>query len=152
VSASNAAQALSPLAGNFAGIIFAIGIVGSGLLAIPVLVASTGYVVAETFGWRESLSGKFNRENGFYTVMTATLLIGMTIVLTGVNPIKALLYSQVLNGILVPFLVSLIMIMCNDRKIMGDLVNGWFDNLFGAITVVILILGSTGLFWQLILH
>jgi NRAMP (natural resistance-associated macrophage protein)-like metal ion transporter len=152
VSASDAARALEPLAGHFAGLLFAVGIVGSGLLAIPVLVASTGYVVAETFGWRESLTGNYHREKGFYFVMTATLLIGMTIVLTGVNPIKALLYSQVLNGILVPFLVSLIMIMCNDKKIMGNLVNGWFDNLFGAITILILILGSTGLFWQLITH
>ena len=150
-TAGDAARALEPLVGSFSTYLFAIGIIGSGLMAIPILAASTAYVVAESFGWRDSLSDKVNQAKGFYTVLTASLLVGVGIAISGINPIQALLYSQVLNGILGPLLVVLILFICNDKKIMGNYVNRWFDNLFGWLSVVVMTLGSAGLFWQLII-
>lgn len=152
VTAADAARALEPLAGSFATYLFSFGIICSGLLAVPVLAASTAYVVAETFGWRESLSDRINKAKGFYTVLTASILVGVGIAMSGVSPMQALLYSQVLNGILAPILIILILFMCNDKKIMGTYVNRWFDNVFGWIAVVIMLLGSAGLFWQLVSH
>lgn len=150
LTAGQAARALEPLAGPLAKYLFAIGIIGAGLLAVPVLAASTAYVVAETFGWRESLSDKLNRARGFYTVLTASILVGVGIAVSGINPLRALLYSQVLNGVLGPFLIVLILLMCNNPKIMGTYVNRWFDNLFGTIAVIVMSLGSAGLLWQLL--
>ena len=150
VTAADAARALEPLAGRFATYLFSFGIICSGLLAVPVLAASTAYVVAETFGWRESLSDRVNKAKGFYTVMTSSILVGVGIAMSGVSPMQALLYSQVLSGILAPIFIILILFMCNDKKIMGPYVNRWFDNVFGWIAVIIMLLGSAGLFWQLV--
>ncbi len=147
-TASDAARALEPLAGSWASGLFAAGIVGSGLLAVPVLAASTAYAVAETFGWRDSLSDRPNKAKGFYTVLTAAMIVGVAIALSGIAPMKALLYSQVLSGMLGPILIMLILMMCNDKKIMGSYVNRWFDNFFGWVTVVVLVLGSLGLLWR----
>lgn len=148
-TSTDAARALEPLAGSWATIIFSIGIIGAGLLAVPVLAASTAYAVAETFGWRESLSDKPDKAKGFYVVLTAALVAGVGIALSGVAPMKALLYSQVLNGMLGPILVALILLMCNNKEIMGKLVNRWFDNLFGWLAVLVLSAGSVGIFWRL---
>lgn len=76
------------------------------------------------------------------------MVVGVGIAVSGVASMKALLYSQVLSGMLGPLLVTLILFMCNDKKIMGTMVNRWFDNLFGWITVIVLSLGSAGIFWQ----
>ncbi|MEK9143441.1 MAG: divalent metal cation transporter [Patescibacteria group bacterium] len=148
-TAGDAARALEPLAGSWASGLFAIGIVGSGLLAVPVLATSTAYAVSEAFGWRDSLSDRPNKAKGFYTVLTAAMIVGVAIAASGVAPMKALLYSQVLSGMLGPILIILILFMCNDKKIMGHYVNRWFDNFFGWLTVIVLIAGSIGIFWQL---
>lgn len=148
ISAADAARALEPLAGSGATLLFSIGIIGAGLLAVPVLAVSTAYAVAEVFGWRESLSDRPNKAKGFYLVITAAMVVGVGIAVSGVASMKALLYSQVLSGMLGPLLVTLILFMCNDKKIMGTMVNRWFDNLFGWITVIVLSLGSAGIFWQ----
>lgn len=148
MSSADAARALEPLAGKSATVLFSLGIIGAGLLAIPVLAISTAYAVAEIFGWRESLSDRTNKAKGFYTVISASIIVGVGIALSGLSPMKALLYSQVLGGMVGPLLVTLILFLCNDRRIMGTLVNRWFDNLFGWITVVVLMLGSAGIFWQ----
>ncbi len=150
VSAGDAARALEPLAGSFSKVLFALGIIGSGFLAIPIIAASTAYVVAETFGWRDSLSDKLNKAKGFYTVLTASILMGMGIAISGISPLRALLYSQVLGGMLGPILLVLILFMCNDKKIMGTYVNGWFDNFFGWLAVCVMGIGTTGYFWQTI--
>ncbi|MEK7141622.1 MAG: divalent metal cation transporter [Patescibacteria group bacterium] len=149
ITAADAARALEPLAGSGATLLFSVGIIGAGLLAVPVLAVSTAYAVAEVFGWRESLSDRPNKAKGFYFVITAAIVVGVGIAVSGVAPMKALLYSQVLGGMLGPLLVTLILFMCNDKKIMGTMVNRWFDNLFGWITVIVLSLGSAGIFWQL---
>lgn len=148
ITAADAALSLEPLAGSGATLLFSIGIIGAGLLAVPVLAVSTAYAVAEVFGWRESLSDRPNKAKGFYLVITAAMVVGVGIAVSGVAPMKVLLYSQVLGGMLGPLLVTLILFMCNDKKIMGTMVNRWFDNLFGWITVIVLTLGSAGIFWQ----
>lgn len=149
ISAADAARALEPLAGSVATVLFSIGIIGAGLLAVPVLAVSTAYAVAEVFGWRESLSDTPNKAKGFYLVITAAMVVGIGIAVSGVAPMKALLYSQVLSGMLGPILVGLILFMCNDKRIMGSMVNHWFDNFFGWITVAVLTVGSAGIFWRL---
>ncbi len=139
LTAADAAKALQPVAGKFAVDIFAIGIIGAGLLAIPVLAASTATVVAETAKWKhESLNDKVARAKGFYTIITLSLLAGVTILVIGIDPLKAMYYSQVLAGILAVPLMVLIYLLTNDRKIMGEYMNGWFDNLFGILAIVIM--------------
>ncbi len=151
VNAGDAAEALEPLAGPFAKYLFAVGIIGAGLLAIPIIASSTAYVVAETFGWRESLSDKVNKAKGFYTVLTASLCVGVGIAISGIDPIQALFYSQIFVGLLTPFLILIILFICNDKKIMGAYVNRLFDNIFGFVAVIVMTLVSAGLFWQIFL-
>ncbi|MBI2036529.1 divalent metal cation transporter [Candidatus Microgenomates bacterium] len=143
-----AAQALEPLAGQFAKFVFAIGLLGAGFLAVPVLVTTTAYAVAETFGWRDSLSDKISKARGFYTVIGFSIIIGVLITAVGIDPIKALFYSQVLAGILTPFLLFLILILCNRKKVMGKFTNGWFDNFFGFLAFFAMLAATIGLFWQ----
>lgn len=138
-SAADAAKALTPIAGSAAMWLFAIGILGAGFLAIPVLSASTAYVVAETAGWKhDSLSSKIHTAKGFYAVITLSLFAGIAVVISGISPIKALYYSQILNGLLAPFLLVLIIILANRKKVMGELRNGWFDNFFGTLAILIM--------------
>lgn len=149
VTAGDAARALEPFAGVFSEYLFAIGILGAGLLAVPVLAASTAYAVAESFGWRDSLSDKPLHAKEFYGVVTLALLIGIFIALSGIPPMQALFYSQILNGILGPVLIVMILLICRNKNIMGTHVNRWFDNLFGWMAVLIMIGGTVGLFWLL---
>jgi len=151
-TAGQAALALEPFAGPFAKYLFGIGIIGAGLLAIPILAASASAAIAEVFGWRESLSDKLDKARGFYTIITASLLVGIAIALLRIDPIKALFYSQVVAGLLGPILIIMILFMCNDRKLMGTSVNRWFDNLFGWAAVVIMVLSNIGLFWQMFMR
>jgi Mn2+/Fe2+ NRAMP family transporter len=139
-TASDAARALEPVAGRFAGLVFAIGIIGAGLLALPVLSASTAYVVSETARWkRDSLNSKIKSAKGFYAVITLSLLAGVAFLVVGINPIKALYYSQVLAGLLAPFLLLLLLILSNRKKVMGDYRNGWFDNIFGTLALIVMV-------------
>lgn len=148
--APTAARALEPLAGTSAKTLFAVGLLSAGFLAIPVLCVTTGSVVAETFRWRDRLSGKPEKERGFYGVISTSIIIGMLIPLLRLNPMKALFYSQVFNSILTPVLLFLLLKMCNDRKFMGNFVNGWFDNLFGGAALFSMVLATVGLLWQLL--
>ncbi len=149
-SAAEAARVLEPFAGSYAKILFALGIIGSGILAIPVLAASTAYAVAETFHWHESLSDKPSKAKGFYAVVSLSIVAGLLIILSGVDPIQSLFYSQVLNGILAPVLIILILLLASDRKIMGKFVNRGFDTIFGWLTVFVMIFGTCGLVWQIL--
>ena len=146
-TAADAARALAPVAGNGASILFALGIIGAGLLALPVLSASTAYVVAETAGWRhDSLNNKIHMAKGFYAVITLSLFAGIALYIVGIEPIKALYYSQVLAGGLAPFLLILIMIVANNREIMQDFRNGWFDNFFGSLAIVVMLTATVLMF------
>ncbi len=137
-SASDAALALKPLAGNLASVIFAIGLVGAGLLAIPVLAASTSYATAETFGWKTGLNKTVKKAKGFYAVMTIVFVISSILAFSGIDPIKALFYSQVLTGILAPVLLALIIKLASDNRVMGKYKNNFLTSLGGWMTVGIM--------------
>ncbi len=133
-NATQAAEALKPIAGNFAYLVFTAGIVGTGLLAVPVLAGSAAYAVAETFRMREGLYLKLREAPGFYGVIAFSTLIGFVINLIGINPIRALYYSAVLNGIVAPPLLLIIMLIGGNHKIMKDKVNGRISGTLGWIT------------------
>lgn len=133
-----AAQALKPLAGDMAYILFAIGVIGTGLLAIPVLAGAVSYMLAETFEWEEGLNKKFHEAKGFYITMIVSLMLGLLMHFLGISPIKALLYTAVLYGITAPVLIALILHICNNKKIMGNFTNNVFQNILGLLSLVLM--------------
>ena len=137
-SAADAASALAPLVGAAAKYLFAIGIVGAGLLAIPVLTGSSGYALSEAFGWRQGLDEKVTRAKGFYGVIVVSTLAGMLFNYLGLDPIKALVYSAVINGVTSPPLLLLIVLLSNKRKVMGPHTNGPWSNLFGWLAFALM--------------
>lgn len=133
-----AAAALKPLAGNMAYALFAIGVLGTGFLAIPVLAGSLSYMIAETFGWQKSLNKKFNEAPGFYITIIVALIIGFGINFLGISPIQTLIYAAVLYGVTAPVLIALILHICNRKDIMGEYVNGTWLNIAGVLTFLIM--------------
>lgn len=123
-SAEQAAQALEPLAGSFATTLFAVGIIGLGLLAVPVLAGSTAYAVAEAFHWNEGLSRRVKEAPGFYGVIVASMAIGLALVGFGVNPIHALYLSAIFNGVTAPPLIVLIVLLARSRGVLGEFRSG----------------------------
>lgn len=144
------AEALRPLAGDFAYLFFAVGVLGAGLLAIPILAASSAYALAETFGWREGLDQKVHKAKGFYTVLSITFLLSLLIIFSPLNPIKALFYSQILAGVLAPFLLVLILLISSSEKIMGQYKNSFLTNLVMGLTILVMFSATAALFWSLI--
>ena len=141
-SVEDAARALKPLAGDFAYFLFALGVLGTGFLAIPVLAGSLSYMLAETFNWEEGLDKKFHEAKGFYITILISLFIGLMINAFGWNPIIALIYAAVLYGITAPVLILLILHICNNKVIMGNYVNGFWINVFGVITFLVMSFAS----------
>jgi Mn2+/Fe2+ NRAMP family transporter len=133
-SATDAAQALRPLAGRAAEALLAIGLIGSGFLAVPILTGSSAYAVAEGFGWKHGFDKHPNRAKEFYGLITISTLLGMLINFAGINPLRALFWTAVINGFLAPPLLILILKISNDRKIMGERVNGRMLNIAGWTT------------------
>jgi NRAMP (natural resistance-associated macrophage protein)-like metal ion transporter len=117
---ADAAEALRPFAGDLAGAIFAVGMIGAGLLAIPVLSGASAYAISETFGWRQGLDEHWRRAKPFYGVVAVATLVGLVIPFTGVKPIDALFFTGVLNGIAAPPLLVVIMLAARNRKVMHD--------------------------------
>jgi NRAMP (natural resistance-associated macrophage protein)-like metal ion transporter len=130
-SATDAAQALRPLAGDAAGILLAVGLIGAGFLAIPILTASGAYAVSEAFGWRYGLDERPERAKQFYAVIAVSTLVGMLMNFLKINPISALFWTAVINGFLAPPLLVIIMLVANNRQVMGDRVNGRWANFLG---------------------
>jgi Mn2+/Fe2+ NRAMP family transporter len=135
-TAEQAAVALQPLAGRFAETLFALGIIGTGLLAVPVLAGSAAYGVAEAFGWREGLGQAVGNARGFYGVIALATFIGMLLNFFGVNPITALVYTAIINGIVAVPLLVLILLVANNRDIMGTYTNGRLANTIGIFAAV----------------
>jgi NRAMP (natural resistance-associated macrophage protein)-like metal ion transporter len=133
-----AAQALQPLAGNMAYALFAVGVLGTGFLAIPVLAGALSYMMAEVFDLQEGLDKKFHEAKGFYLTIIVSLLLGLSINFIGISPIKALIYTAVLYGVTAPVLIALILHICNNKKIMGEYTNGVWSNLFGGLTFLLM--------------
>jgi Mn2+/Fe2+ NRAMP family transporter len=156
-TAEQAAEALEPLvrsfpyAGQVSQMIFALGIIGTGLLAIPVLAGSSAYALSDAFGWKEGLSKKFRQAKAFYLVIATSTAVGLFINFIGIDPIEALIYTAVINGIVaVPILYAILKI-CNDKTILENSTNGRVSNIIGwstflvmAASVVILLLTWSG--------
>ncbi len=137
-TASDAAQALKPLAGSWASLLFAIGIIGTGLLAIPVLAGSTAYAISESFGWKEGLYRKWKTAHAFYGVVAISIILGIILNFIGIDPIKALIYSAIANGIIAPIILIFIVKISSNHKIMGDFKNGPVTKTLGWITVILM--------------
>jgi Mn2+/Fe2+ NRAMP family transporter len=149
-SATQAAQALRPIAGNFATILFAAGILGTGLLAVPVLAGSSAYAIAEALHMRRGLWRTFRQARGFYSVIIVSTAVGAAINLLGINPIAALYYSAILNGIAAPPLLVIIMLVGNNRKIMKDKTNNRLSNVLGWFTTAAMTVAAVVLLWALV--
>ncbi len=151
-TAADAARALEPLvntfpnAGLWAKAIFAFGIVGLGLLSVPVLSASASYAVSEAFEWKEGLNLKFRKAHGFYGVITAATMIGLMINYIGIDPIKALVFTAVINGVVSVPLLFLINKIASDKKIMGKHRSGWLSRALLWLAFIVVFLSSIAMF------
>ena len=145
-SATEAAQALRPLAGNLATVLFAVGLIGAGLLAIPVLTGSAAYAVAETFGWRSGLDEKPRHAKKFYGVIALSTLVGVAIDFLGINPITALFWTAVINGVVAPPLLVVVMLVANNKQAMGERTNGVFTNIVGWLAAAVMFTAAIGMF------
>lgn len=149
-TAGDAAEALRPFAGNFAFVLFALGIIGTGMLAIPVLAGSAAYAVSESFGWKFGLYRKLKEAYAFYGVIALATIVGIALNFVGLDPIKALIYSAVGNGLVAPVILFLIVSMSSRSDIMGDKKNGAVARIIGWITVVLMIVAALGTIWALV--
>ena len=143
-TAADAAAALRPFAGNLAYFLFAIGIVGVGLLAIPILAGSASYAISESFGWKAGLYKKLKNATAFYGVIIIAMLLGIGLNFIGIDPIKALIYSAVLNGIISPIVLFVIVKISASGEIMGQYKNKKIGNILGWFTVGLLFFVSIG--------
>jgi NRAMP (natural resistance-associated macrophage protein)-like metal ion transporter len=148
-TAEDAARALLPL-GASAYWLFTLGILGVGLLAVPTLAGSAAYAVAEAANWRFGLYRRFTRAKGFYGTIALVIIAGYLLnFVHAISPVKALLYSAVLNGLVAPPLIVVLLLICNNRKIVGKHANGWLSNTLGWLTVIIMSLAGGLLIWLL---
>jgi NRAMP (natural resistance-associated macrophage protein)-like metal ion transporter len=148
-TAADAASALEPLLGPFAKYLFAIGLIGAGLIAIPVLLASTSYAVTGTVGWPAGLSKKPWQNEGFYLILTAALAASLVLTLLHFNPIQLIFWANVLSGVLAPILVTYIFVIGNNRRIMRNQPLGLITNIGLVVTVLISVAAAAILFYGL---
>jgi len=144
-----AAQALKPLAGNAAYLLFAVGIIGTGLLAIPVLSGSLSYIVTESFGWKGGLDKKWHQAKIFYIIITISLILGLSLNYIGISPIKALIYSAILYGLTAPVLIAIILHISNNKKIMGLNTNSRMSNILGFAALILMTVAGITLIYML---
>lgn len=149
-TADQAASALKPFAGDFAFLLFALGIVGTGFLAVPVLAGSAAYSIAETFHWKEGLGRKLKKAYGFYGVIAFATIIGLLVNFTPIKPFQMLYYTAILNGIVAPPLLVLIMLIGNNKKIMGEHTNSKFSNIMGWIVTAVMGISAIALLYSFI--
>ena len=138
-SPQEAALALRPLAGNLSFALFSIGILGAGLVALPVAAATSAYVLSDVFNWRSNLDRKFSKAEGFYFVIILSILASGVMALFGVNPMLMLLYSQVIAAFLVPVLIILTLVISNSKEIMGEHKNRFWSNLGGWFSLIVML-------------
>lgn len=146
-SAADAALALKPIAGEFASLLFLLGILGVGLLSIPVLAGATAYAVAETFGWRESLELKPRQAKAFYAVIVVSMLVALLLNLIGIQPIQFLILAAVLNGLSAPILMAIIWWLARDKNLLGKWVSGRLSQ--WVLGIATLAMASLPIFWLL---
>jgi NRAMP (natural resistance-associated macrophage protein)-like metal ion transporter len=146
---SQAAKALLPLAGNLTFLLFTIGIMGSGLLAVPVLAGSSAYVVSENFGWKEGLYLNLKNAYGFYVVIAMATIVGLFVNFLGIKPFQMLVYAAALNAVLAPPLLILIILISNNKKIIGKFKNSKLANALGIFITLLMFIASVGFFLSL---
>jgi NRAMP (natural resistance-associated macrophage protein)-like metal ion transporter len=133
-----AAMALKPLAGDMAYLLFAIGIIGTGLIAIPVLSGSLSYIFTETFGWEKGLNKKFHEAKGFYFIIGLSLFLGLSLNYVGISPIDALIYTAILYGLTAPILIAIILHIANNKEVMGEHTNSLIVNILGVLAFIVM--------------
>ena len=133
-----AAMALKPLAGDMAYLLFAIGIIGTGLIAIPVLSGSLSYIFTETFGWEKGLNKKFHEAKGFYFIIGLSLFLGLSLNYVGISPIDALIYTAILYGLTAPILIAIILHIANNKEVMGEHTNSLMVNILGVLALLVM--------------
>jgi NRAMP (natural resistance-associated macrophage protein)-like metal ion transporter len=142
-----AAMALKPLAGDLAYLLFAVGIIGTGLIAIPVLSGSLSYIFTETFGWEQGLNKKFHEAKGFYSIIAFSLLVGLSLNYVGITPIDALIYTAILYGMTAPVLIAIILHISNNKEIMGENTNSVLSNVLGIGAFIIMTIAALALLY-----
>lgn len=142
-----AAKALEPVAGKASYILFAVGVLGTGFLAIPVLSGSLSYIVSETFGWKASLDKKYWQAKKFYTVVALSLGSALLINYVGITAIQALFYTAILYGLTSPILIAIILHIGNRKKIMKEYTNSRLSNVLGGLTFILMLAAAIALIW-----
>jgi NRAMP (natural resistance-associated macrophage protein)-like metal ion transporter len=145
-TATDAAEALKPLSSGLASILFALGLIGSGFLAVPVLTGSSAYAIGESLGWKCGLNEKLRNAPRFYGLIIAGTFVGMLINFLKIQPVTALFWTAVINGVLAPPLLVMIMLVSNNKKVMGKRVNGKLTNFIGWITAAVMSAAALGMF------
>lgn len=143
-TASDAAEALRPLAGNGAYLLFALGIIGTGMLSVPVLAGSTAYAISESFGFKEGLYRKLDKAKAFYGIIIVSVIIGIILNFVGIDPIKALIYSAIANGVIAPVILVCIVHMSGSHKIMGKYKNSKLKNIVGWTITAFMAIAAIG--------
>ena len=146
---SQAAEALRPLAGNLTFVLFSVGILGSGFLAVPILAGSAAYAFAESFAWKEGLSRKLQSAYGFYGVIAVATVVGLFVNFLGIKPFQMLVYAAALNAILAPPLLVLIILISNNKKIMGKYENSWLTNSMAILITALMSVAAIAFFFSL---
>ncbi len=137
-TAAEAAEALRPLAGEGATVLMALGLIGTGLLAVPILTGSAAYAVCETFNWPCGLDTRPRQAKGFYIVLGLSALGGLLVDFIGISPMDALFWTAVINGFVSPPLLVVIMLISNRKAVMGERVNQWWENVLGWATTILM--------------
>jgi Mn2+/Fe2+ NRAMP family transporter len=146
-TATDAAKALKPLAGEAASIIFALGIIGTGLLAVPAFAGSSAYAVGGAFGWRVGLNCKAWEAKGFYCVIVAVTLLGLIIPIAHISPMKALLWAAIINGVAAAPIMAVVMLLSHNRKVVGEKFSlPWYLVILGWIATAVMALAAVGMF------
>jgi NRAMP (natural resistance-associated macrophage protein)-like metal ion transporter len=145
-TSKQAAEALKPFAGSIAYTLYTVGLIGVGLLAIPTLTGSAAYAFAETFKWRQGLDERFKGARYFYGVIILSTVVGIAMDFLGINPVKALFWTAVINGVLAPFLLIGILFVACDRKLMNGQPSSWVSRVAVAITMLAMFVAAIAMF------
>jgi NRAMP (natural resistance-associated macrophage protein)-like metal ion transporter len=146
-SAEQAAAALRPIAGQFASLLFSLGIIGTGLLALPVLAGSGAYAIGEALRWPVGLERKARKAKAFYAVLALSTLIGLLLNFIGINPIRALVWSAIINGVTAAPVMGCMMLMASSRKVMGKFALPVYLKVIGWLATLIMALAAVGMLW-----
>jgi NRAMP (natural resistance-associated macrophage protein)-like metal ion transporter len=142
-----AARSLKPLAGQLSYVLFAVGVIGTGFLAIPVLAGCLSYILAETFNFSKGLDKKFYQAKPFYGMIIVSLVAGLCLQFMGITPVQALLYTAILYGLTAPVMIAVLLHIGNNKKIMGQYTNSVLSNVLGTFTLVLMTAAAVALIW-----